>query len=130
LISRPRYAGWQTVQQLTSNGVTGADRHPAVREKQKCPALNLVPNDSVQPARGEREPIHCPKCDAVFDLPLPAARPTRQFRAVAPLETEVVPPVQPGSPEDVPEADDDDNLSLMPADDDEDDILNDDGPDI
>jgi len=77
------------------------------------------------------DPIHCPKCDAVFDLPPPLpSRPSRTFRAVAPLEAEVVPPIQPGSPEDVPEADEDDVLSVA-VDEDEvvaDEIVEDDDP--
>jgi uncharacterized protein (TIGR02300 family) len=71
-------------------------------------------------------PIHCPKCDATFDLPLPPARPTRIFRTVAPLEAEVEPPIQPGSPEDLPEADDEDEPFSSPEAE-EDDVSDDDG---
>jgi uncharacterized protein (TIGR02300 family) len=75
------------------------------------------------------DPIHCPKCDAVFALPLPPRQP-RLFRAVAPLEAELVAPILAGSPEDVPEADDDD-LALAPVEDeDEDEIPADDHPEI
>lgn len=54
-----------------------------------------------------RDPIICPKCEAVFVVPAPPpARPGRFVKTAAPLE-----PALAGSPEDLPDIDDEETVS-------------------
>ena len=68
-----------------------------------------------------RDPIHCPKCQAIFNVPVPP--PSRPIRFVRPFESMApvpVEPIQAGSDDDLPEADDDDDTIPPPLDDDDD----------
>ncbi|MDB5569018.1 MAG: hypothetical protein JWN93_201 [Hyphomicrobiales bacterium] len=68
-----------------------------------------------------RDPITCPTCKTIFlPPPPPPPRPTRAFRTPDTFAPVPVEPVQAGSADDLPEADDEDEVGVLAADEDED----------
>ena len=109
IVPPARHAGWQQPwrSQTTTNTSPAVQAVILNMSKPELGTKRLCATCGSRFFDLSHDPIRCPKCDATFQLPLPAP-PKRMFRTVAPLEAELVPPIQSGSSEDVPEIDDDD----------------------